>query len=196
STVSQCESFKPYIVNNLETEIRVATNTDLRTIAQMKGRGQRVQKDIARLRGKAMAANASSIRGLAMMAYAQPLDAKVLTPYGWSTIGDLVPGSKVIGSDGKPQKVTKIWQRGEQKGFRVTFSDGSSTVCSQDHLWTLQQSDSRFKTKPLSEFENDIFKQEGAYAKWSLPSQPILEIAVDEWPLHPYLVGAMLGDGG
>src|SRR5208282_5335255 len=77
STVSQCESFKPYIVNNLETEIRVATNTDLRTIAQMKGRGQRVQKDIARLRGKAMAANASSIRGLAMIAYAQPLDAKV-----------------------------------------------------------------------------------------------------------------------
>lgn len=69
STVETCKVFDPYIVKSLETEIRVATNADLRRIAQEKNRGNRIQKDIARLRGNAMAANAGTIRGLAMMAY-------------------------------------------------------------------------------------------------------------------------------
>jgi hypothetical protein len=70
STVEMCKAFDPYLVKSLETEIRVATNVDLRRIAQEKGRGNRIQKDIARLRGNAMAANSGTIRGLAMMCYA------------------------------------------------------------------------------------------------------------------------------
>jgi hypothetical protein len=69
STVETCKAFDPYIVKSLETEIRVATAADLRRIAQEKNRGNRIQKDIARLRGNAMAANSGTIRGLAMMAY-------------------------------------------------------------------------------------------------------------------------------
>src|SRR5271166_1416883 len=69
STVETCKAFDPFIVKSLETEIRVATDADLRRIAQEKSRGNRIQKDIARLRGNAMAANSGTIRGLAMMAY-------------------------------------------------------------------------------------------------------------------------------
>ena len=69
STVETCNAFNPYIVKSLETEIRIATSADLQRIAQEKNRGNRIQKDIARLRGNAMAANSGTIRGLAMMAY-------------------------------------------------------------------------------------------------------------------------------
>ena len=69
STIETCKVFDPYLVKSLETEIRVATAADLRRISQEKSRGNRIQKDIARLRGNAMAANAGTIRGLAMMAY-------------------------------------------------------------------------------------------------------------------------------
>jgi hypothetical protein len=69
STIETCKVFDPYLVKSLETEIRVATSADLRRISQEKSRGNRIQKDIARLRGNAMAANAGTIRGLAMMAY-------------------------------------------------------------------------------------------------------------------------------
>jgi hypothetical protein len=67
STVETCKSFDPYLVKSLETEIRVATNADLRRITQEKSRGNRIQKDIARLRGKALAANAGTLRGSATM---------------------------------------------------------------------------------------------------------------------------------
>lgn len=70
STVETCKAFDPYIVKSLETEIRVATSTDLRKIAQAKVKGNRIQKDIARLRGKALAANAGTLRGSATMAIA------------------------------------------------------------------------------------------------------------------------------
>jgi hypothetical protein len=68
-TVAGCKAFEPYIVNDLETEIRVATSVDLRKIQQSKARGSRTKKDIARLRGKALAANAGTLRGSATMVY-------------------------------------------------------------------------------------------------------------------------------
>lgn len=70
-TVASCRVFEPYIVNDLETEIRVATSVDLRKIQQAKSRGSRKTggKDIARLRGKALAANAGTLRGSATMVY-------------------------------------------------------------------------------------------------------------------------------
>lgn len=69
SAVETCKALDPYIVKSLETEIRVATSSDLQKIAKEKSRGNRIQKDIARLRGNAMAANAGTIRGLAMMSF-------------------------------------------------------------------------------------------------------------------------------
>lgn len=68
SAVETCRAFEPYLVKSLETEIRIATESDLGRIAREKGKGGRIQKDIARLRGKALAANAGSLRGAAIMA--------------------------------------------------------------------------------------------------------------------------------
>ena len=68
STVVTCKSFDPYIVKSLETELRIATETDLRRIHAERAKGNRIQKDIARLRGKALAANAGTLRGSATMA--------------------------------------------------------------------------------------------------------------------------------
>jgi hypothetical protein len=68
STVENCKAFEPYLVKSLETEFRVATPTDLRKTSAAKSRGSKIQRDIAKLRGKALAANAGTLRGLAAMA--------------------------------------------------------------------------------------------------------------------------------
>jgi len=68
STLENCTAFRQHLVNSLETEIRIATSADLRVIAQNKARGNKVKKDIARLRGKALASNAGTLRGSATMA--------------------------------------------------------------------------------------------------------------------------------
>lgn len=68
STVESCKAFEPYLQKSLELEFKVATQTDLRKIAQAKSKGGKIQRDIAKLRGKALAANASTLRGSATMA--------------------------------------------------------------------------------------------------------------------------------
>lgn len=68
STVESCKAFEPYLAKSLETEFRVSTPEDLRKLQQRKSRGSKIEKDIARLRGKALAANAGTLRGSATMA--------------------------------------------------------------------------------------------------------------------------------
>jgi hypothetical protein len=68
-------------------------------------------------------------------ALAQPLASKVLTPGGWVKMGDVLKGDYVIGRQGKPTKVLGVYPQGEKSIYRVTFSDGSSTRCTEDHLW-------------------------------------------------------------
>jgi hypothetical protein len=68
SVVTSCRAFEPYIAKDLETEFRISTPEDLRKISQRKARGLKLEKDIAKLRGKALAANAGTLRGSATMA--------------------------------------------------------------------------------------------------------------------------------
>jgi intein/homing endonuclease len=193
------KAFQPYIADSLETEIRIMTPADIREISSAKARGQTFKKDQARLRGNALAANAGTLRGSATMA--QPLDAKILTPYGWTTMGEIQIGDEIIGSDGKSQHVTHIHPRGIQPTYRVTMSDGSSTTCGPDHLWTLYQPRKTHigKTKTILEFANDLTKKAGGnkpdYYKWALPQAPVIQYDTQKLPLDPYLLGALLGDG-
>src|SRR3990167_4986611 len=69
---------------------------------------------------------------------AQPLDAKVLTPNGWKLMGEISIGDKVIGDDGNQTNVVGVYPQGDKDVYRVTFSDGSSTECCDEHLWMTQ----------------------------------------------------------
>jgi hypothetical protein len=71
SVVESCKAMERYRkFPTLETEIRISTETDLRKIAQTINSRGKVTRAIARLRGKALAANASTLRGSATMAVA------------------------------------------------------------------------------------------------------------------------------
>lgn len=70
---------------------------------------------------------------------AQPLSEPVLTPTGWRTMGDIQPGDQVVGGDGKPVTVLSVHPQTEREVWKVTFSDGSWTRCSPDHLWTVSE---------------------------------------------------------
>lgn len=72
---------------------------------------------------------------------AQPLDARLLTPDGWRKMGEIRVGDMVIGSDGKPTRVTGVYPQGEREVFRVTFSDGATTECCDEHLWAVEDRD-------------------------------------------------------
>jgi len=67
-----------------------------------------------------------------------PIDTQVQTPMGYTPIGQLKIGDQVIGSGGKPVKVTGVFPQGIKPAYRVTFTDGSSVEAGPEHLWTMR----------------------------------------------------------
>lgn len=127
---------------------------------------------------------------------ASPLWTPVLTPSGWSKMGDLQPGDFVIGSNGRPTEVLQVYDRGIMDTFRVTFGD-ASVVTAGDHLWQVQDQNQRAgKTsghRVLSTNSLAVGQKEGR--RYYVPLVSPVEFPVTNLPLDPYALGVILGDG-
>ena len=98
---------------------------------------------------KLMSAGVIEVAPLAYMrGRAQPLSTKVLTPSGFRPIGELRVGDSVIGSDGRPTEVLGVYPQGFKEIYRVYTQDGSSTLASGDHLWSVYTRADRRRGKP------------------------------------------------
>jgi ATP-dependent Zn protease len=131
--------------------------------------------------------------------YAQPLDARLLTPSGWTTMGAVGVGDRLIGVGGAPTSVLAIHPRGEMDVYRVTFNDGTSTECTGDHLWTVEAADPRIRPRTFttSELIERGMRWSESGSRFYLPKLGTVEFAATRsLPLDPYLVGLLLGDGG
>lgn len=130
----------------------------------------------------------------------QPLDAKILTPSGWTTMGEVKPGDRVISRDGKPTEVLSIHPQGEKEIYRITFSDGSSTKCCEDHLWYTSNEKERTKftgsVKSLKEIISTLKVRSGVKRNHSIPMVEPVEFDEQIIEVDPYLLGILLGDGG
>ena len=120
---------------------------------------------------------------------AQPLYAKVLTPCGFVQMGDLSVGQIISGANGKSQKVEQIYDRGELNCYKVVLDDGSTTHCCDEHLWDVF--DSKTKEQVVLELKSIMQKP----TRYLLNRcKPIEFDDVEELRIHPYLLGALLGD--
>lgn len=131
---------------------------------------------------------------------AQPLDAKILTPNGWTTMGEIEIGTEVLTSEGKVSKVIGIFPQGEKDIYRVWFSDETFTECCEDHLWYTETQLDRDKHKEGSvKSLKDIKKslRAGVCFKRNHNIPMVKNIEFNEKPLFisPYLMGLLLGDG-
>lgn len=117
------------------------------------------------------------------------LDTPLLTPNGWTTIGNIRVGQRVFGLDGKPTTVIAKSPVFHKPCFRVVVNDGEEFVSSEDHLWTVWQG----KTAQQETLTTrQLFERGG---EWKLPFHDELHIESAEYPLDPYLLGCWLGDG-
>lgn len=133
---------------------------------------------------------------------AQPLNAQVLTPSGWTAIGDLCVGDLVVDPDGGLGSVTGVFDRGIRDSYRVTLSDGTSTECCDEHLWLVQTGNDRFRIKervlPLHDFMDrlvDVRPGRGIRSRYFIPCGKVDVAAGESLPVDPYLLGVLIGDG-
>jgi replicative DNA helicase len=121
-------------------------------------------------------------------------DEPVLTRSGWVKIKDIEPGQEVIGSNGRPTRVLAKHVWSDRPVMKVTTDDGGSVVVDEAHEWTITPHGKRSRVIETQELAQRITTNKRfAY----LPVvQPVQYAATAYLALDPYLLGAMLGDGG
>jgi replicative DNA helicase len=133
------------------------------------------------------------------MGKAQPLDAPVLTPAGYVPMGRIVPGSEVLGADGRPHRVLAVFPQGEKEVFRVRFSDGAVAECCDEHLWHVSGPSGEESVMPLAAIRRTLgARRSDGTPMYRVPTVAPVEFAVRRSGLRlaPYLLGLVLGDSG
>jgi predicted phage terminase large subunit-like protein len=131
----------------------------------------------------------------------------VLTLTGWKTHGELHVGDYVFSPSGKPVRILAVSEPAEAN-VRVEFFDGSVFYCHENHEWTMwsmvRKQYETFETRRFLEAKHNRWgltlgaqKQilSGDRALHHLPLTEPLEFPEQILPVHPYVLGAWLGDG-
>lgn len=132
---------------------------------------------------------------------AQPLDAKVLTPTGWTTMGEIKVNDLVVNPAGGTARVTGVYPQGVKEIYRVTFTDGSSTECCAEHLWEVNTPLRKWKKRParvksLQEImDEELTLSNPGNKRHFIPMVSPVEFKQKDLLLAPYLLGCLLGDG-
>jgi len=152
------------------------------------------------------------ITGAAGSGKAQSLKSKIITPTGLTTMGEIKIGDYVINEEGKPSIVTHIHPQGVQSIYKITFSDGSITECTLDHLWNVCSRNNMHKKFLRNGIENKKYQKyetltlgqilhkgikEGKNNrdKWFIPVTKPINFNNKELKIDPYILGCLLGDG-
>ena len=131
---------------------------------------------------------------------AQPLTSKVLTPNGFRTMGSLKVGDEVISGENNVSKVIGIFPQGIKPVYEIEFDDGSKCNCTDEHLWKCQTRDDRrvgkYRVVELKDMMKNLYVENGKRKNYSIDYVPAIDFPKKELPLHPYVMGVLLGDGG
>ena len=145
----------------------------------------------------------------------------VMTPFGPKKMGDIKVGSLVSNPDGTNSVVIGVWPQGIKPVYRVSFSDGSSTLVGGDHLWLARRAMAKSKrnSQLLADNGNILIKKPRIYTTMQLKEHldkasertekrcPLIPLTEPvqftvgyrnkeaSLPIEPYLLGVLLGDG-
>jgi len=133
---------------------------------------------------------------------AQPLTAKILTPNGWKTMGDIKIGDILV-SPGSPLATTEvvgIYPQGIKDAYEFVFSDGSKTIACKEHYWKIKHRTwNDYKILSFEEIQQQslnksIFESDGR-PKWQIPLVKTTYMNDVKYYIDPYVLGCLLGDG-
>lgn len=146
------------------------------------------------------------------------LTTPIPTPTGWTTMGDIKAGDKVLGLDGKPATVTFATEvMHDHACYNVTFNDGETIVADADHRWITETRASRKAANAAKKYAHtspharrqrrhypsvvttkqiaETVHTKDGRANHSLPDMKPLQLPEANLPIDPYILGYWLGDG-
>ena len=130
-----------------------------------------------------------------------PLTSRILTPSGWTTMGEIKKGDLVVSVEGTPTEVLGVFPKGSKEILEISFEDGAKVECCEDHPWAVYKVNDKkrrvMQTKEIEAVQNGL----GWTKKWWNRlyidvAQPVqYEPSHRALPIHPYVLGSILGDG-
>lgn len=149
----------------------------------------------------------------------------VATKEGWKKLADIQVGDLVYGDDGLLTKVLQTFDYEAADVYKVVFSDGTSMVCDDSHRFDVRRMGTdlknEYRTITLQEIRTFVtagisgnrhtgvkrvvrIAEEGekpwldnrGYARYQVPVTDPITYPESSLPVHPYLIGVLLGDGG
>ncbi len=128
----------------------------------------------------------------------QPLSSIVWTPDGPKQMKDIKIGDIISTPYGRTSNVVGVYPQGQQKIYKITFSDGDSCLCDENHLWKVQKNnhnkDKHERILNLKDLKKDMFFV--GRPKWKVKLPQFCHFNKQNIPLDPYLLGLLIGDGG
>lgn len=134
------------------------------------------------------------------------LDTPLPTPSGWTTMGSVRVGDKVLDERGRPTVVVAVSETWHEDTYRITFDDGTFVDTAAQHEWSVV--DIRHRPKGISDWrdrwDSTVIKETqelartvnwGAQKRWRVPMTKPLELPDRDLAIDPYVFGAWLGDG-
>jgi replicative DNA helicase len=150
------------------------------------------------------------------MGKALALDTPLATPDGWTTMGQVAIGDRVLAADGTPTEVVAATEvMLDRPCYEVMFDDGSRLVADGEHQWLTDTRSSR-KSAQASAVGSNRMRHQRTFAavrttleiaetlrcntkdarlNHSVSNARPLELAAKDLPVGPYTLGAWLGDG-
>jgi hypothetical protein len=137
---------------------------------------------------------------------------KVLTSSGFVNIEDIKFGDKVLSPSGEEVTVQGVFPQGKVNLFDVKFRDGRVSRCCEDHLWhvygvkyldaesgssalTSCKGWNTVRLKDLKYYLDHKAEKHHNSVRVPLVEDIFIEEYADNLPIHPYVLGALIGDG-
>jgi hypothetical protein len=133
---------------------------------------------------------------------AQPLGAIVQTPDGPRKMGELQVGDSVYAADGTSVKILGVYPQGVRPVYEFTFVDGRKVRADEQHLWKVKMSHGKSKTHLHGGTYWDTVSTKRLIDRSRTNGSPVYvplasayQTSYKEFPVDPWLLGIMIGDG-
>ena len=121
----------------------------------------------------------------------------ILTPTGFTKMGDLKVGDVIYGPNGKPTNITFITETmNNRKCYEIEFIHGEKIIADAEHLWTWVDPYKGEITGTTVELLERFEKFKSGSQSIHIKHTDLIEFESKPIPIDPYYLGLWLGDGG
>lgn len=136
--------------------------------------------------------------GITQSGKAQPITTPIPTPDGWTTIGELKIGDKVFTHNGKVTTIDGVFPQGLKDIYKITFSDGRTAMCCEDHLWRVAVHSHGKDNFMVTDVKTMLkhYKNKSGISRYRIQTlmNPV-QYNHRDVPIDPYTLGALIGNG-